>query len=352
MRFVDEVTVTVSGGRGGDGAVRWRREKYVPLGGPDGGNGGDGGAVVFVADSSLNTLIDFSFSPIVAASDGESGDSGGRDGLSGETLIKRVPVGTQVYFLDELVADLRAADSKWVAARGGRGGKGNVFFKSSTNRSPDFSERGEEPERFEFRLVLKSVADVGLVGLPNVGKSTLISTISRSHAKVADYPFTTLTPHLGVVLVDKDRRFVVADIPGLVPGASEGKGLGLQFLRHIERTSIIAQLIDVTTAITASEQAAFENDLSDEKLKKLALRQFEAIDSELEKFSPELARFPRIVVFTKADHEQCRRAFEQSKTSLMKQVKAVHLISAKTGEGIPELINLLYALVKSVQASG
>jgi len=240
MRFIDEVKVQVRAGRGGSGAVRFRREKYCPEGGPDGGDGGNGGAVILVTDPGLSTLIDFSFQPHLFASGGANGGENQRGGAAGADLICRVPVGCQVFYNDELVADLNTAGARWVAARGGHGGRGNAFFKSAQNQAPDYAQPGQDADELELRLVLKSVADIGLVGLPNVGKSTLISRISSANPKVADYPFTTLEPHLGVVMLD-DARFVVADIPGLIPGAHLGKGLGTDFLKHIERTSGIAQ---------------------------------------------------------------------------------------------------------------
>ena len=217
MRFIDEAKVQVIAGKGGNGSVHWRREKYVPRGGPDGGNGGNGGAVVFVAETGLNTLIDFSFNPRILAENGGAGDANLREGARGKDAIRQVPVGTQVFFQEKLVADLSVPGARWVAARGGRGGKGNAHFKSANRQAPDFAQPGQSGEEFDFRLVLKSVADVGLVGFPNAGKSTLVSTITRSHPKVADYPFTTLRPSLGVVLAGERERFVMADIPGIIP---------------------------------------------------------------------------------------------------------------------------------------
>jgi GTPase len=332
VRFVDEVTLHVKAGDGGDGSRSFRREKFEPRGGPDGGDGGDGGAVIFIADAGLNTLIDFSFHPHLAARDGGGGSGNQCNGASARDLVVRVPVGCQVFFGEQLVADLSSAGARWVAARGGRGGKGNAFFKSATLQAPDFSQTGQPGESFLFRLVLKSVADVGLVGLPNVGKSTLISKISRAHPKVADYPFTTTEPHLGVVLVGESARFVVADIPGLIPGAHLGKGLGTSFLKHIERTSAIAQLIDASL---------FERT---EEAERFALEQFEIIDHELRSFSPALGELPRVIVFTKGDLPQVSEAYQLSAHALRARGFSTHLISSLSGLGLGGLIEELLAI--------
>lgn len=342
MRFIDEVTVQIYGGKGGDGSIGWRREKYVPMGGPDGGNGGAGGAVIFRTDPGLNTLIDLSFSPIIRAGGGEAGQGGMKEGKDGENAIVDVPVGTQVYFDGRLVADLSAPGAQWIAARGGIGGKGNSFFKSSTNQSPDYAQRGQPGEERSFRLVLKSVADVGLVGLPNVGKSTLISSISKATPKVADYPFTTLEPHLGVVTVGEHGRFVIADIPGLIPGAHQGKGLGIQFLKHIERTSVLVQIIDATQIDGAGDEGV--------DLAAGVREQFEAIDRELAAFSESLALFPRIVVFSKADVELCREAHAASVGYFAERRIATYLISSVTGAGLDVLVNALLPLVEAVRS--
>lgn len=341
MRFIDEARITVIAGKGGDGFVGWRREKYIPQGGPDGGDGGNGGAVIFVTDSGLNTLIDFSFNPIIKAEPGKSGGSKNLHGRNGADTIRAVPVGTQVYFGERLVADLSVPGARWVAARGGSGGRGNAFFRTARLQSPQFAQPGQEGEQFEFRLVLKSVADVGLVGLPNAGKSTLISKVSQASPRVADYPFTTLTPHLGVACLDAQRRLVIADIPGIIPGAHEGKGLGTTFLRHIERTAVLAQLIDVAQSLPAN---GLNPEYSDDELLTAAREQFATIDSELRLFSPELAERSRIVVFSKADSQHSRRAFELAGPALKQAGYPVHLISSVSGEGLDELLNHLYLL--------
>lgn len=347
MKFIDEAKVYVSGGDGGSGAVSWRREKYLPKGGPDGGNGGNGGAVVFCAEDSLNTLIDFSFNPHVAAGKGGNGDANRREGKSGEDLFCPVPVGTQVFYKGELVADLSAPNARWVAARGGRGGKGNTHFKTPTLQAPDFAQPGMQGEKFEFLLVLKSVADVGLLGLPNVGKSTLVSAITKSHPKIADYPFTTLRPSLGVVLVDKKRRFVIADIPGLIPGAHEGKGLGIQFLRHIERTAVLAQLIDVSADNRVQDLLTLGEEISDELLQTVVKEQFESLDLELSSFSEELHAKPRLVVFSKCDVAPSERAQTITKEFFDERNLATHLISSHRRDGLDELIAGLASLLET-----
>lgn len=253
MKFIDEATIFVEAGHGGSGIKSFYREKFVPLGGPDGGNGGRGGSVVLVATSNLTTLLDFHFQPRWKATDGLKGQGSRKDGRAGDDLIIQVPVGTQVYksagfdekkepILGELVCDFDQDGATLTLAQGGRGGKGNSFFKSPTNRAPEHFQPGEEGGIGEYVLSLKLVADVGLVGLPNAGKSTLISRISAARPKIADYPFTTLTPNLGVVQAKGGKSFVVADIPGLIPGAHQGKGLGIKFLKHVERTKVIAHL--------------------------------------------------------------------------------------------------------------
>jgi GTPase len=348
MRFIDEVRVVVSGGNGGAGAKSWRREKFVPRGGPDGGDGGNGGAVLFVAEPGLNTLIDFSFSPQIRAENGTAGEANCRHGRDGTDTICKVPVGTQVYDGDSLTADLSAIGACWIAARGGRGGKGNTFFKSATNQAPDYAQPGCAGEIRELRLVLKSVADVGLVGLPNVGKSTLVSAVSKAHPKIADYPFTTLRPSLGVVLVADGKRFVIADIPGLVPGAHLGKGLGLRFLQHIERTSVLAQLIDISTELHGlkDDEAAAK----DEDLVRMAMAQFDALDEELRLFSESLATKPRIVIFSKADLPQSKQAYILTKPIFAGRGIESLLLSSHTGEGLENFKHGLSMMVQAQKA--
>ena len=340
MKFLDEVKVSVTAGDGGSGASSFRREAHVPRGGPDGGNGGKGGAVIFTTDPGSNTLLEFSFNPLLKAQHGSPGDSNNCTGADGEDLYVRMPQGTQVFFDGDLVADLADINSVWVAARGGNGGKGNTFFKSATNQSPEKAQKGQKGEAFEFTLVLKSIADIGLLGFPNVGKSTLISKISQAHPKIADYPFTTLQPNLGVVTLDENERFVVADIPGLIPGAHEGKGLGITFLRHIERTKTLVHVIDASIE-------SLEDDLEDEILREKVIAQFKAIDEELHLFSEKLAQHPRIIAFSKADMPVCERAHQLCAPWFESEGFAPPLLfSSLNGSGVRDLCIQMSRLIK------
>ncbi|MCB0359462.1 MAG: GTPase ObgE [Bdellovibrionales bacterium] len=345
MRFIDEARVTVTGGRGGDGAVNWRREKYEPRGGPDGGNGGNGGAVIFQADPALNTLIDFSFNPLLLAENGIPGGPQSLDGRAGRDRVAAVPVGTQVFLNDELVADLSVPGALWVAARGGKGGKGNAWFKSSRNRAPQHATPGVPGDSRELRLVLKSVADVGLVGLPNAGKSSLVRAISQATPRVGDYPFTTLRPTLGTVFVADGKSFVIADIPGLIPGAHEGKGLGLQFLRHIERTTVLVHVVDLTQDHELGEIPEPESPAAQTRLSDYSLRQYRSLENELQQFSPELLLRPRLVVFSKADVPLVRAGFRAARPGFHELGLETLLVSSHTGEGLDELKGTLFALV-------
>ena len=286
MKFVDEAFIRVQAGDGGNGCVSFRREKYIPFGGPDGGDGGDGGSVYFVADENLNTLIDFRYERDYRAKRGENGSGGNCTGKSGEDLYIRVPVGTTVIDQDteEVIGDLVAADQVLMVAKGGWHGLGNTRFKSSTNRAPRKATPGTPGEVRRLHLELKVLADVGLLGLPNAGKSTFIRAVSAARPKVADYPFTTLYPNLGVVKVDYERSFVIADVPGLIEGASEGAGLGIQFLKHLSRTRLLLHLVDV---------APFDGSDPADSVRKIA--------AELERFSPELAGRERWLVLNKID---------------------------------------------------
>ena len=335
MKFIDEAVIDVIAGKGGAGARSFRREKFVPLGGPDGGNGGRGGSVILRADSSVQTLLDFKFQPEWKASDGKPGSGARKDGPAGQDVIVKLPVGTQVLQYDpetqevgDLVVDLDEIGKEFIIAKGGRGGKGNSFFKTSTNQAPEHAQPGEEGEHGSYKLSLKLVAHVGLVGFPNAGKSTLISRISAARPKIADYPFTTLVPNLGVVQAKGGRSFVVADIPGLIPGASEGKGLGIRFLKHVERTKIIAHLLDLTHL----EEDGTESDL--EQL-------FDAINHELKEFSEELASRKQLVVLTKKDSVSSPERVEHFKKRFKDRGFEVAVISSVTGDGIPEVIEAL-----------
>jgi len=286
MKFVDEASVRVTAGKGGNGSASFRREKYIQYGGPDGGDGGDGGSVFLEGDAGLNTLVDFRHRRIYKAQNGVPGKGQEQYGKKGENICIRVPLGTVVT--DEVsgiaLGDVTEHDQRLLVARGGRGGLGNVHFKSSTNRAPRKFTPGEPGEELQLRLELKVLADVGLLGFPNAGKSTLISTVSAARPKVADYPFTTLYPNLGVVRIGVDSSFVIADVPGLIEGAAEGAGLGVQFLKHLQRTRLLLHLVDIAPP--------------DEELPENAIRKLE---QELINFDASLADKPRWLVFTKTD---------------------------------------------------
>lgn len=286
MKFVDEVLITVTAGKGGNGCLSFRREKFIPFGGPNGGDGGDGGSIFLEADINLNTLIDYRFTRYFRAEHGQKGMGADCTGKGGDDLILKVPVGTQAFNIDtdELLGDLAHDGARLLVARGGWHGLGNTRFKSSTNRAPRQTTEGSEGDERRLRLELKVLADVGLLGMPNAGKSTFIRAVSAATPKVADYPFTTLHPHLGVVRVDELKSFVIADIPGLIEGAAEGAGLGIQFLRHLDRTGLLLHIVDVAP-LDGSDPA----------------EQARAIVHELEKYSPELAAKPRWLVLNKID---------------------------------------------------
>lgn len=326
MKFVDEVKIEAIAGHGGAGAAHFRREKYVPFGGPDGGNGGKGGSVVLLAVKNKHTLLDFRYNPRWKAEKGDNGEKQLKDGKRGEELIIPVPVGTQVLDLEtgELLADLTEEKQKYILVNGGRGGKGNAFFKSATNQVPRHAQPGEEGEIGTFKLSLKVLADIGLVGFPNAGKSTLISRISSAKPKIADYPFTTLVPNLGVVAVPGDEAFVVADIPGLIEGASEGKGLGIRFLKHLERTRFLFHLID-----------PLQLDESGEELP--ATEAFDIICRELENFSEDLAGKQQIVLINKIDTIDNDK-IEELLNLFKKRGLEAYPVSAVTGSGVEELI--------------
>jgi GTP-binding protein len=329
--FVDEVDIHVEAGSGGRGCLAFRREKRVPRGGPSGGDGGSGGSVYIVASPHTNTLINYRFHPEFAAERGEHGQGSNRTGHTGDDLELAVPIGTLVYEKtgdpDEplrLLADLAEEGQRVLVAKGGRGGLGNARFATSTNRAPRKVQPGEEGEIKDLRLELKLLADVGLVGFPNAGKSTLISRISAARPKIADYPFTTLTPNLGVVGLSGDRSFVVADVPGLIEGAHRGLGLGHQFLRHLERTKVLVHVVDVSGA---SGRDPVED--------------LDIVRRELEMFRPEFAGRPQLVAANKMD-----AADDASVKALARRAKALrlgfHRISAVTGEGLPELTEAMW----------
>ena len=332
--FVDEVRIFVKAGRGGDGACSFRREKYVPRGGPDGGDGGNGGDVVLTASARLTTLLDLRYQQRYTAEDGESGGGSNCSGKRGENVVLAVPVGTVVYDdkSNEVIVDLVASGDSFVAAHGGCGGRGNTHFATSTNRVPTQFETGTDGEERWLRLELKLLADVGLIGCPNAGKSTLIAAISAARPKIAGYPFTTLTPNLGVVRWGNDRTFVVADIPGLIEGAHEGKGLGFQFLRHIERTSFLLHLIDV------SEWASDDPPTS-----------FEVVRQELLAYDERLAERPFAVVGTKIDITGDGTRLRQLQTFCKRHRYKYFSISAATGDGLSELVTSVGQQVESLK---
>jgi GTP-binding protein len=333
MKFVDEVRIRVKAGDGGDGAIAWRREKFIPRGGPAGGDGGNGGDVLLVVDPQLSTLLDYRYVREHHARNGQHGMGSDCNGADGAPLVLRVPPGTEVHdvFTGELLGDLSEAGQKMVVAKGGKGGLGNMNFASSTNQAPRFAEPGTAGEERELRLELKLLADVGLVGFPNAGKSTLISRISRARPKIADYPFTTLVPNLGVAPWRDGRAFVVADIPGLIEGAHQGAGLGHQFLRHVERCRVLVHLVDGA----APRQG------------RSARADLDAIDAELRLFSPALAEKPQIVAVNKVDLPEARAAAAALRRALARRRKPrpVLAISAVSGEGIPELLDAVAAVL-------
>jgi GTP-binding protein len=326
--FIDRAKIQVQGGDGGNGVTAFRREKFVPRGGPSGGDGGRGGDVVLVADASLNTLLHLRYNPRHVAPRGLHGEGSNRSGREGEDSIVRVPVGTQIFDAEsgELLHDLNRDGDRWLAARGGRGGFGNAHFTSSTNRAPRYHQSGSKGEERELQLELKLLADVGLVGFPNAGKSTFISTVSAAKPKIADYPFTTLEPHLGVVDLGDFRTFVIADIPGLIEGAHAGAGLGDRFLRHIERTKLLLHLVDVSS-LSGRETVA----------------DYEAVNRELASYNPDLATRPQFVVATKIDALDESARLDSLRARAQADEKLFFAISSATGEGVRDLVNAIAA---------
>lgn len=327
MRFIDEVSIEISSGKGGDGSASFRREKFIPFGGPDGGNGGKGGDVYIQGDENLNTLLHYRGIKKYQARNGDNGAGRQRDGRAGEDIILKVPMGTLV--IDEetenLLYDIQYHDQKVLIAQGGRGGLGNTNFKSSTNQAPRYAQKGEEGQIYSLKLELKLLADIALIGLPNAGKSTLISCISSAKPRIADYPFTTLEPNLGVVSID-DKSFVVADIPGLIEDASEGKGLGIKFLKHIERTKSLVHLIDCSMLLDEYE----------------ALESYEIVKSELLKFKADFINKREIICLTKTDamqEEDILRFQDFLEKNLQKKVLP---ISSVAGEKLDFLKRLMY----------
>jgi GTPase len=332
MKFIDEVKISVSSGRGGPGSVSFRREAMVPRGGPDGGDGGRGGSIIFEADPRLRSLLDLRFQSKYKAPDGENGAGAMRSGRDGEDLVLKVPPGTMIKDKTGQVLYDLDAHQRIVLLAGGLGGKGNVFYKSSVNQAPSVAQKGLPGEEKELQLELKLLADVGIIGLPNAGKSTLISRISSAKPKIADYPFTTLVPNLGVVRFAEELTFVVADIPGLIEGASEGAGLGIQFLRHIERTRVFVHMIDVGPTAPKPPIEAYE-----EIRKELAA--YDLSKQGEEGYVP-LSKRPEIVVLSKCDTISQMSARVIQANFEDKGLKTL-IASSATGENIPELVQLL-----------
>lgn len=321
MKFIDEARLTVASGKGGDGCISFRREKYVPRGGPDGGDGGKGGDVVLYADPNLATLLDLRYRRTYKAKNGQPGGANNMTGATGDDVRLRVPIGTQAYDDDTgaLIVDLTEPEQTHVLVRGGNGGRGNAAFATPARRTPDFAKPGGRAEELNIRLELKLLADVGLVGFPNAGKSTLISRISRARPKIADYPFTTLTPNLGVVSVDVDRSYVVADMPGLIEGAADGAGLGHQFLRHIERTALFVYLV-------TQDLAPGRDPIGD----------YHALRHELGRYDETLLDRPAIIALSQCDRPDVREQLDDLRAAIDDDTRVI-AISAVTGDGLDAL---------------
>ncbi len=332
--FIDEAQIEVRAGDGGDGAVHFRREKFVPRGGPDGGNGGDGGDVILVADPGLHTLLDFEYESVFSAESGASGAGRNRDGKNGADCLVPVPPGTVIY--DEAsgqqVADLVVPGDRLIAARGGKGGRGNAAFATATHRTPRFAEQGLPGESRRLRLELRLIADVGVIGFPNAGKSTLISRLSAAQPKIADYPFTTLQPQLGVVEVEKGRQFVIADMPGLIKGAHTGRGLGDRFLRHIRRTRLLLHMLDVA--------AVDQRD---------PLEDYEHLNAELAAYDEQVAALPQVVALNKIDLPDSEVFLPICQQYFAERQMPAYPISAVTGAGLAQLVQ---ALVEKLEELG
>jgi GTP-binding protein len=326
MKFIDEVTLHCASGHGGAGCVSFRREKFIPFGGPNGGDGGRGGDLIFEATKSLSTLLELRHKQHQKAQRGQHGMGKDRHGAAGEDLIIKVPVGTLIKDAetDEQLADLTEDGQRIVLLKGGRGGQGNARFATSTNKAPKFAQPGEEGKERKLRLELKLMADVGLLGLPNAGKSSLIAKVSAARPKVADYPFTTLAPSLGVVGYKDYRSFVMADIPGIIEGAHAGAGLGHRFLKHLERSGILVHLVDISGLPESDPYGAFE-----------------AVNRELTLFSEELGQKSQIVALTKMDLPSAREHLEQATVWFKERGIAVYPISSATGEGVEPLLDAI-----------
>ncbi|MBI4508394.1 MAG: GTPase ObgE [Deltaproteobacteria bacterium] len=336
MQFIDEAKIYVKAGDGGNGAIAFRREAHVPRGGPSGGDGGDGGDVAFVADPQLSTLLDFKYQQHYRARSGEPGRTKDQYGKAGEDLVVRVPVGTLVKGEEtgEVLVDLASAGQRAVICKGGKGGRGNIHFKTPWNQAPRHAEPGTPGEERTIRLQLKLLADVGLLGYPNVGKSTFIATVSRARPKIADYPFTTLSPHLGVVGLSNHRSFVLADIPGLIEGAAEGAGLGHRFLRHVERTHVLLHLLELSHE--PGREPEHDHDV---------------INRELARYDAALAQRPQIVVLNKLDLTETREAYPELRARFAAQGIDLLAISAATGEGVDVVLEKAWSLLDKARSA-
>jgi GTP-binding protein len=335
-KFIDHASIRVSAGSGGSGSKSMRRELFVPRGGPDGGDGGRGGSIILEASTGLRTLIDFSYQSVFQAEDGQAGAKQQMFGRAGKDTLLKVPLGTLVKDADsgEVLADLVADGERWVAAKGGRGGRGNVHFKTSVRQAPTLAEKGEPGQTRSLALELKLLADVALVGFPNAGKSTFLARVSAARPKIADYPFTTLVPQLGVVRLGEESSFVLADLPGLIEGASEGKGLGLQFLKHIERTRVLLFLLD-------GSQHDERNLWKD----------YGVLKKELKSYHPGLAKLPRLAAISKADTSESKRAFKDLKPKFSKEKTKLYLLSSASGEGVDTLLRDIEKKIRNAPVS-
>jgi len=336
MRFVDECAVKVIAGDGGNGVVAFRREKYIPFGGPSGGDGGKGGDILFEGDEGMSTLLDFTHSRVLKADRGKNGGGSDCYGRAGDERVEKVPIGTEIRdaVTGEVLFDITAHGQRVVVAHGGKGGRGNIHFATAEDRAPRRAEKGDPGEARELRLTLKVLADVGLLGFPNVGKSTFVAAVSAAHPKIADYPFTTLTPLVGVVNISGGPRaggaaFVIADIPGLVPGAAEGAGLGNRFLKHVERTRALLHLVTI-------DHGEGRDPVAD----------YKALRKELQTWSPELAQRPEIVALSKADLTDVKEEYPALKKRFARLKVKLYLVSAATREGVDELVLDLFRLAK------
>lgn len=327
MKFIDEITIQIQSGRGGPGAVSFRREKFVPRGGPDGGDGGKGGDVIFRVSDQLTTLVDYRSNKTYKARSGEPGSGSHCHGAGGEDLILSLPKGTLIWKDEELIGDLGVSDEV-IVLKGGRGGKGNSHFRTSVNQTPEYAQPGEPGESAEIRLELRLIADVGLLGLPNAGKSTFVSRVSKARPRIADYPFTTLIPQLGVVSIGEGQSFVIADLPGLIEGAHQGQGLGIQFLKHLQRTRALVHLLDASSVLNIDDVIA----------------NYEMIRRELALYSEDLLKKPEYVCLNKVDTWSEPEQLEGLRAEFFRRTqKMPHLVSAVSGYGLMPLMYLIFS---------